>query len=466
MRDLAFVAFLLIFLGLGLRRPFLLVLAYAYVDIVSPQQLSYYLLNSAPVSMIVATLAIGGWLLFDDKQKAGLAPRQVLMLILLGYIYFTTVYADLPVDAQEKWNWAWKPIFWAIFLPFALRTKLRIESYILVMILAASSIIIVGGIKTLMSGGGYGSLNLMIDNNTGLYEGSQISTVAIAIIPLIIWLARFGTIFPPERRVKVFAYALVFACLLMPIGTQARTGIICIGALAILMLRIVKRRLVYVAGAALLGMAAIPMLPGSFSERMGTIGTYQADESASTRLAVWAWTWDYVLEHPMGGGFEAYRQNRLKVETTRVDTNGQVANVTSQVLEDQGRAYHSSYFEMLGEQGFPGLILFLLIHGVGVIRMEVLRRRYKASQDYPWLAPLATALQSAHLIYLVGSLFVGIAYQPFMYMLVGAQIGLDRLVRSWEVRRQNRQFSGPSAQSSGPTTQWDDRRLHGGEARA
>jgi hypothetical protein len=68
------------------------------------------------------------------------------------------------------------------------------------------SIIIVGGIKTVGSGGGgYGELNLMVANNSGLYEGSTISTVAIAIIPLILWFTKYGTIFPPDWKVKVFA---------------------------------------------------------------------------------------------------------------------------------------------------------------------------------------------------------------------------------------------------------------------
>jgi hypothetical protein len=68
MRDLAFIGFLLALIGLGLKRPFLLVLAYAYVDIVAPQRLSYYLLNAVPVSMIMAGLAIAGWLIADDKK--------------------------------------------------------------------------------------------------------------------------------------------------------------------------------------------------------------------------------------------------------------------------------------------------------------------------------------------------------------------------------------------------------------
>jgi probable O-glycosylation ligase (exosortase A-associated) len=428
-RDLFFVGFLAAMLVLGLRRPFMFVLAYAYVDIVSPQRLSYYLLNSIPISMIVALLAIGGWLIADDKKGFKVAPRQLMVLILLLYAGVTTLNADFPIDAMNKWDWASKALIWAFFLPLALRTKLRIESYLLVMILSAATIIIVGGIKTAITGGGYGAFILMIDNNTGLYESSTISTVAIAIIPIILWLARHGTVFPPDWRVKLFAYSLIFACMLIPVGTAARTGIICIAVLAVLLLRDAKRRLLYGGLMVAAALAAVPLLPQTFTSRMDTIGSYQADESASTRLAIWAWTWDYAKDHPLGGGFDAYRQNKLKIQTTSVTGEAGMQSVQTQQIDDAGRAYHSSYFEMLGEQGFPGLLLFLLIHGGGLMRMEMLRRRFRKREgDEAWIAPLATALQSSHLIYLVGSVFVGIAYQPFVYMLVGVQIGFDVVV--------------------------------------
>jgi probable O-glycosylation ligase (exosortase A-associated) len=445
-RDLAIIGFLLALLVLGLRRPFVLVLAFAYVDIVSPQRISYYLLNSAPVAMIVASLAIGGCLLFDSKRNLSFSMRQALMLILILYAGVTTMNADFPAEAYEKWEWAWKSVFWAIFLPLTLRTKLRIEAYILIMVLAASAIIMVGGIKTLVSGGGYGSLDLMVDNNAGLYEGSQISTVAIAIVPIILWLSRFGTVFPRDWRVRLFACGLIFACLLMPVGTQARTGLVCMAVLGILMLRDVKRRLVYLGMIALAGAAALPMLPQSFTSRMETIQTYEADQSASTRLAIWAWTWEYVKERPMGGGFEAYRQNKLKVRTESSEGAGPVEVVGQQMHDDQSRAYHSSYFEMLGEQGFPGLILFLLIHGAGLLRMEVLRRRYLGEEGADaWVPPLATALQSAQIIYLVGSIFVGMAFQPFIYMLLGVQIGFDTLVS-----RRTKNAAGTTGWSKAP----------------
>jgi probable O-glycosylation ligase (exosortase A-associated) len=429
-RDLFFVFYLVGLLALGFRRPFLFVLAYAYVDIVSPQQLSYFLLNRIPLSLILAGLAVAGWAISDDKKGLRVAPRQMLMLALLAYAGITTLHADFPMEAAAKWSWVWKAMVWAIFLPLALRTRLRVEAYLLFMTLSAAAIVIVGGIKTIVSGGGYGELNLMVDSNSGLYEGSTISTVAVAIIPIILWLARHGTIYPRDWRVRAFAGGLVFACLLIPVGTEARTGLICIGVVAFLLLRDVKRRFLYAGLIAVAGLCAMPFLPNKFSSRMETISGYQADSSAASRLAVWAWTWDYAQHHPMGGGFDAFRGNRLQVTITSDMGVGDAQDTSQQVMIDEGRAYHSSYFEMLGEQGFPGLFMFLILHLTGLVRMEVIRRRYRKSGDAQeqWIAPLATALQSAQIVYLVGSFFVGIAFQPFILGLVGVQIGFDTLV--------------------------------------
>jgi probable O-glycosylation ligase (exosortase A-associated) len=422
MRDLAFIGFLLALFGLGFRRPFLFVLAYVYIDIVSPQRLTYYLLNSIQISAIAVALAFGGWLVADAKRDSRVAPRQILIVVLLLYCWTTTIYADFPVEARDKWDWVWKALAFAAFLPLTLRTRLRIESLLLFMVLSAGSIIIVGGIKTLASGGGYGQLNLMVDNNSGLYESSTIATVAVAVVPVILWFTRHGTVFPPDWRVKGFAYALAFSCLLIPIGTSARTGLLCIGLLALLMLRDARRKLLYLGLIGSAGLLAVPFLPSAFTERMGTIGGYQSDSSASTRLAVWRWTIDYAREHPFGGGFNNYLQNKLRFDTIKSDSTGAVVEAKQEV--DQARAFHSAYFEMLGEQGYPGLILWLLINVTGLFRMEVLRRRYRAT-DQAWAAELATALQGAHAIYLFGAAFVGIAFQPFVFMLVGTQIGLD-----------------------------------------
>ena len=426
MIDLCLTAFLCFYLALGVKRPFLWVLAYLYVDILAPQLISWGILSHIPTSLIFFAAAFAGWLFLDDTSDSRFTMRQGLLFLLLLYCGYTTLVADFPEAAGEKWAWVWKALVFAIFLPLTLRTRLRIEAALLVMVLSAGAIIIDGAIKTLAGGGGYGTLRFFVDNNTGLYEGSIISCVAIAIIPVILWLAKHGTIFPSEWRVWAFSAALIFACALIPVGTQARTGLICLGVVSVLYLRTAKHRIlisVLMAGAVLV---AVPFLPKSYTERMSTIENNKSDQSASTRLAVWGWTWDYVRVHPAGGGFAVYLANNLRFETVQAETSGSSTIMTKQVVQDGARAFHSSYFEMLGEQGFPGLALWLTIQISGIVQMELLRRRWRkrTGPDEQWQAPLAVALQLAHIVYMVGALFVGIAYQPFILMLIGVQCGL------------------------------------------
>src|SRR5687767_10725478 len=99
MRDLAPVGFLALLLAFGIKRPFLLVLGYVYIDIVSPQRLSYFLLNAVPVSLIFFVAALAGWVIADRKTDIPIAPRQGLILMLLGWAAWTTFHADFPVEA-------------------------------------------------------------------------------------------------------------------------------------------------------------------------------------------------------------------------------------------------------------------------------------------------------------------------------------------------------------------------------
>lgn len=426
MTDAALFLFIAAVMLLGLRRPFVWVLAYIYIDTLSPQDIGWRIVASLPVSLIAFCAAFAGWLLADPKRGATFGFRQWLMTILLVWCAITTANADFPVEAAAKWDWVWKAMVFAIFLPLTLTTRLRIEATVLTMVLTASAIIIGGGIKTATGGGGYGTLYLLVNTNTGMYESSTLSTVAIAIIPLILWAMRHGTVFAPDWRVKTFGYALIFACLLIPVGTEARTGLLCIAVLGVLMLREVKRRFVYIAAAGALGLVALPFLPQTWYERMATLESHEEDTSASTRVAVWEWTIDYANSHPMGGGFDAYRGNEFAYKVPIRTGEGNTRSVTYQDHTDQARAYHSAIFEMLGEQGWPGLLLWLWIHALGLWHMERIRRRWKdrAGAGQQWQAPLAMALQFAQVIYLVGSLFQGIAYQPFILTLVGVQCAL------------------------------------------
>ena len=445
MLDLALLAFVALFLALGIKRPFIWVLAYIYVDAVAPQKIGWSLIQLLPLSLITFIAAFGGWIFLDRKRGSRFTLRQALIGVLLLYCAWTTTIADFPVEALAKWDWVWKALLFAMFMPLTLRTKLRLEATALIMVLALGTIVINGGIKTALGGGGYGTLALLVRENAGLYEGSILSTAAISTIPLALWLARHGTIFKPDWRVKTFVAGLIFASLLIPVGEAARTGLVCASFLALLMLRSAKRRFLYAGLGALALMLTVPFLPQSFLARMGTITEHSEDESASTRVAVWMWTLDYVKTHPLGGGFDAYRSNSFTYRMPKVTGTPPNTSVTYATVTDKARAYHSSYFEMLGEQGWPGLILWLWLQLLGVWQMERIRWRFRRSEEgtASWQWGLATALQQAQLTYLLGAAFVGIAYQPYIFMLIGLQCGLWSYVKRTTGESPRARFTRP-----------------------
>ena len=377
MLDVALFLTVMAMFLLGLRRPFIWVLAYLYIDILAPQKIGWTLTPMLPISLIAFLLAFAGWAFADPKSDTKFTLRQGIMCALLAYCFMTLQWADFPIEAHEKWDWVWKALVFAIFLPVTLITRLRIEAAALVLVLPAGAIIISAGMKTALGGGGYENLYLFVNDNSNIYESSTLATVSIALIPIILWFTKHGTVFPPDWRVKTFAGLLIFACLLIPIGTEARTGLLCIGVLGILMLRDVRNRLMYVMAAGALGVAALPFLPASYYERMATLGSVESDEAASTRMQVWMWTLDYVSEHPLGGGFDAYRGNKFtyRMPVTREEGGALVTEI--QDVTDAGRAYHSSFFEMLGEQGWPGLIMWLSLHALGLLQMERIRRKWR-----------------------------------------------------------------------------------------
>ena len=438
MLDVALFLTVMAMFLLGLRRPFIWVLAYLYIDILAPQKIGWTLTPMLPISLIAFLLAFAGWAFADPKSDTKFTLRQGIMCALLAYCFMTLQWADFPIEAHEKWDWVWKALVFAIFLPVTLITRLRIEAAALVLVLTAGAIIISAGMKTALGGGGYENLYLFVNDNSNIYESSTLATVSIALIPIILWFTKHGTIFPPDWRVKTFAGLLIFACLLIPIGTEARTGLLCIGVLGILMLRDVRNRLMYVMAAGALGVAALPFLPASYYERMATLGSVESDESASTRMQVWMWTLDYVSEHPLGGGFDAYRSNKFtyRMPVTREEGGALVTEI--QDVTDAGRAYHSSFFEMLGEQGWPGLIMWLSLHALGLLQMERIRRKWRdrTNPAEQWQGPLASALQFSNIVYLVGATFQGIAYQPVFLMLIGLQIALWTYCRKRDSARE------------------------------
>ena len=158
-------------------------------------------------------------------------------------------------------------------------------------------------------------------------------------------------------------------------------AVLAAAASALLLLRDVKQRMTFIVGGIALVLMAAPFLPTSYYERMGLITGHEQDQSASTRLAVWQWTYEYALENPLGGGFDSYRGNKFEYRLPQVSENGSTTTVEYKDVVDEARAFHSSIFEVLGEQGWIGLFLWVWLHASGLWQMEKLRRRWRSDVD-------------------------------------------------------------------------------------
>jgi O-antigen ligase len=130
------------------------------------------------------------------------------------------------------------------------------------------------------------------------------------------------------------------------------------------------------------------------------------------RVVVWDWTIDYVKANPLGGGFFIDRTNQVVIS---VDSDGDTG--TRQQTE-RGKAFHSIYFEVLGEQGYPGFVLYF---GIVLLSISRLCRVWFGSRNKPharWEREMAYAFLVAWASLLVGAGFVGIAWLPLMFLMM------------------------------------------------
>jgi len=149
-------------------------------------------------------------------------------------------------------------------------------------------------------------------------------------------------------------------------------------------------------------MAAI--MPQQWYDRMSTIKTYQEDDSALGRINAWHTAFNVATDRITGGGFEAFTS----------------AATFRQFAPDPMRVHdaHSIYFEVMGEHGFLGLGLFMLLGLFTWIRGSQIIRSCKQDPERKWAADLAAMIQVSLIGYAAGGAFLGLAYFDLPYHLM------------------------------------------------
>ena len=413
MRNLFVFVIYLSFFAIGFVAPFVISLGYVWVDLFRPQAIMYGGFNVLPISALIGVAAIGSYFLFDRDQ---IPPRRgtiYLMCLFALWVTMTTYWAVVPDHAWVKWDWAFKAILFGAFLPFVMRDRIRIEAYLLVLLICIAAAYLPIGVKTFLSGGGYGRDLSLLQNNTGLSESSIVSLAAVIALPLLNYFCRSNLIFTNRLvRLGIFVPMMLFVPLAV-IGTGARTGLVALLVLGTLYLWEYPHKvrnvilICFFAGIAALSASA------EWYDRMSTIIHHDEEGSALVRLQVWQWTIEYVASHPLGGGFDVYRINEFSYVTE-----------SGQEIYGSARAFHSMYFEVLGEHGIVGFLIFGLIIFLAYRNTIIPKPSRPADEDRAWIYDLGRTLRIVWIVYLTGAAFVGIAFQPLTMYLIAATICL------------------------------------------
>ncbi len=431
------------FLGLSTAAPFVATLGYVWVDTFTPQNVAYIVLNQMPVAMIMGVAALGGYLMFDRRSPPPLSPETMLMVAMTIWVNATMIWAVAPQSAWEKWDWAVKTLAFSAFIPFAIRSRVQIEAFAQTYVFSLAANFVPFGLKVMISGGGYGQ-NLGLSGNaanTGLGEGGLLSTACLMAVPLALHLSRHSQLVPRMKFLPLPYWIVAGLAVITAIGTYERSALVGIVVLVAYMWVRSRHKFAFGILAVVVAVLITYMTSSAWNARVSTIADYAQENSALTRILVWRWTLQFSATHPFGGAFQSFMVNRIEFPP---------ADGLPPVIEF-GRAFHSIYFEMLGEQGYPGIGMLLLLVAITLNKLRRISKEARNYADLEWVSSLSDALQSGIVVFLACGAFVGIMFQPMFWYFIAMSISLNAYM--WRARRQEAKpatgWRGMAAQAAG-----------------
>ena len=171
--------------------------------------------------------------------------------------------------------------------------------------------------------------------------------------------------------------------------------------------------LLIVCAAAVIG----SIMPDEWYARMNTIESYERDDSALGRINAWWTAWNVAKDRVTGGGFWMFQ-----------------APVFQQYAPEPNRVHdaHSIYFQVLGNHGVIGLLIFLLLLLMTWLKCSAVIRFAKRNPESRWAQDLGAMIQVSLAGYMSSGAFLGLAYFDYLYHLIAVTVVLHHLVKSHE----------------------------------
>jgi probable O-glycosylation ligase (exosortase A-associated) len=212
----------------------------------------------------------------------------------------------------------------------------------------------------------------------------------------------------------VFSAAMLLTAV-AALGTQSRGALLGLSAMATFLWWKSDKKFYWAAALIAIATALLSFMPETWWSRMDTIRTYEDDGSAMGRINAWWMAWNMAQHRFFGGGFDIYTLEQFMLYAP---------NPTDV------HAAHSIYFQVLGEHGFIGLVLFLTIGVTAWLTAAKLIALARENSAHRWAGDLGAMTQVSMVGYATGGAFLSLSYWdiPYNYM-VAAVIALH-LVRT------------------------------------
>lgn len=406
MRDLVLLMAMLLSIPFTFKRPVVGVLTYAVFSLMNPHRITFGFAGSFPFVMIIAAVTLVATVLSKEKKKVPFTPLVIQLLIVIAWVTLTAVFALNQAGAWEEWNTVMKTMLIVVLTIAVTRTVNDVKALVLTVAASLGFWGVKGGLWTIMTGGHNGLLG-----PPGTYIGDN-NTLALAMvtsIPLMVAVSSFA----PTKWTKRAAIAVAVLTGVSVIGSYSRGALL--GGTAMALFLWLKSNSKIKTG--LLFALAIPLLlvamPPAWMERMHSIDNYKQDESALGRINSWGFAINVANHLPLGGGFATFTPQIFQIYAP----DPTVFFVA-----------HSIYFQVLGEHGYVGLFLYLLMFFFAWRTGSRIVKKCGQDPELAWAATTARMCQVSIIGYMTAGAFLAMAYYDLPYYVLAILVCLEKVL--------------------------------------
>lgn len=408
MRDLLVLAIVFGSVPFILARAWIGVIMWSWIGYMSPHRLAWGIARDFPVAQIVGGATLIALLFSRERLRL---PRNSMVVLLILLNIWMAVMLPFAFYPHQAWALAEKTfkIQLMIFVTMMLmNSRERLHWLVWTIAVSLGFYGVKGGIFTILTGGKY-----MVLGPTGSFITGN-TTIGLAII-MIVPLMRYLYLNTKNRWVKLGLLAAMGLSTVAAIGTYSRGAFLAISAMGVFLWWKGRKKLPMALAFILLVPMLLAFMPEQWYAKMHTIDTYKQDASAMGRINAWRFAINLTNHYPItGGGFDTFQPGLFKVYAPEPENY---------------HAAHSIYFNMLGDHGYPGLILFLLVFWLAWRTGNRVVRAVRDRPEHRWAYDMASMTQVSLVGYAVGGAFLSLQYWGLPYHLAAMLVLVEEVLR-------------------------------------